>query len=70
MQTLTELASIVETFTPPLLPKIPHSLDITAKALSAVQSLLNSKRYQLDSQERELLWQSVCRLGRQLTSLA
>lgn len=70
IQTLTELASIVETFTPPLLPKIPHSLDITAKALSAVQSLLNSKRYQLDSQERELLWQSVCRLGRQLTALA
>lgn len=70
LQTLRELACIVETFTPPLLPKVTHSLDITAKALSAVQSLLNNTRYQLDKQERELLWQSVSRLGRQLTTLA
>jgi CheY-like chemotaxis protein len=69
LQILSRLALVVETFSPPMLPKTPHSLGITAKALDAIQWFFDSAQIRLDPAGSELMWHITERLGRQLTKL-
>lgn len=69
LQILSGLALVVETFSPPILPKTPHTLGMTAKALDAIQWFLDGAKIHLDPAGRELMWQITERLGRQLTKL-